>query len=560
MNVVESQDRSIEEIATDLDSVRASIRRLGLKATLYFAVVVLIVILAFKPPNIFIALVFPVVWLVLATLALKATEKTQQLLSFVIAAQSVLLFYPLVLANGLLPAVLLPLGFLVPLSLSFGWLRNTFLALAVLSGFLVPFSSTDYDPAVWARLMVTNVILGGALFALIRYVEDLMVKNHDHVFRLNRVLERERIINDELLDKQQKQNQLFAIIGHELRTPLASLKMMQDAMDLRQAGDFGPNICDTTDNLLNIVDDLRSVINPDQAHQSQVVVDSPFDVVMRTTKSLEGLYAERSVNVQVFSNQLSHTGCLFNAQALRQIITNLTKNAAIHAEANTVWVDLKATARGDEQIDVTLRVEDNGKGIPDTLRSSVFEAFNRGETQADGTGLGLYVARDLTQRLGGDVTYFDSDNGGAGFTVTMTLNRHRDAGLEETIEETVSLQGQRILFAEDQKTLQLLTMKLLKDRGADVVVCDNGQQALDAYRLGEFDVVLTDMMMPEMSGDEFIRHLRDEGFAGQIFGLTAATIGQEVQTMLDAGADAVFHKPFKLNEMTQAMMDFKTAQ
>ena len=560
MNAVDTQDRSIDDLSINLDSVRADIRRFGLKVTLYCSVIVLMIILASQPPNIFIALVFPVVWLVLATLALKATEKTQQFISTVILVPSVLFFYPLVLVNGILPAVLLPLGFLVPLTLCFGWVRLTFLVLAVLAGFLVPFSSTDYDPAVWARLMVTNVILAGALFALIRYVEDLMVKNQDHVFRLNRVLERERIINDELTDKQQKQSQLFAIIGHELRTPLASLKMMQDSMNLRQAGDFGPNICDTTDNLLNIVNDLRSVINPDEAHQSQAVVDSPYDVVMRTTKSLEGLYAERSVNLQVSSNQLSNTGCLFNAQALRQIITNLTKNAAIHAEANTVWVDLKATARGDEQIDMTLRVEDNGKGIPETLRSSVFEAFNRGETQADGTGLGLYVVHDLAQRLGGNVVYFDSDNGGAGFNVTMTLNRHRDAVLEETIEETVSLQGQRILFAEDQKTLQLLTMKLLKDSGADVVVCDNGQQALDAYRLGEFDVVLTDLMMPEMSGEELIRHLREEGFVGQIFGLTAATIGQEVQTMLDAGADVVLHKPFNLKEMTQAMMGFKTAQ
>jgi len=360
---------------------------------------------------------------------------------------------------------------------------------------------------------------------------------------------------DALDQKQQKQTQMFSIIGHELRTPLSSMKMMQDAMGLRSIGEYGANICDSTDAVLNIVDDLRTVINPDKAHQAQAVVDSPFDVLSRTTRSLEGLYEQQGVEVVVSSNQLSHSLSKFNAQALRQKITNLTKNAAIHADADTVWVDLQAQPNGDDKVDLTLIVEDNGKGIPEGLREAVFGAFSRGDTRADGTGLGLYITRELAEKLGGTVEYFESEKGGAGFKVEFTLDLHLDANEQEQVEEAipVALQGKRILFAEDQKTLQLLTSKLLKDAGAEVVVCDNGKQALDAFRAGEFDIVLTDLMMPEMSGDELIRHIRADGFTGQVVALTAAIIGKETDILLEAGADAVLNKPRDIHDMKRTI-------
>jgi len=364
-----------------------------------------------------------------------------------------------------------------------------------------------------------------------------------------------------LNDKNEKQAQMFSIIGHELRTPLSSMKMMEEAMGLRNIGEYGANICESTDAVLNIVDDLRTVINPDKTHEAQAVVDSPFDVLSRTTRSLGGLYEQQGVEVVVSSNQLAHSLCKFNAQALRQKITNLTKNAAIHADAETVWVDLQAQPNGDDKVDLTLIVEDNGKGIPEALREAVFGAFSRGDTVADGTGLGLYITRELAEKLGGTVEYFESEKGGAGFKVEFTLDLHLDANEQEQVEAAipVALQGKRILFAEDQKTLQLLTSKLLKDAGAEVVVCDNGKQALDAFCAGEFDIVLTDLMMPEMSGDELIRHIRADGFTGQVVALTAAIIGKETDNLLKAGADAVLNKPLDIHAMkrTIAGLDIK---
>jgi len=542
-------------------SVQDDILAIGLKSLAVFAVLILGVILASHPPNIAIALSFPLSWLLLLVIALKFARLRQKV-GLIIALGTTLMAIPLVFTNGLAPAVLLPLGLLIPLTLMRGWIRLVSIIVLVCSGFFVPFSKVPYDPAVWSRLMVTQVVLGGSYIAIILYLEKLMVKNRLQFEKLNKALQRAEQFNQDLSRSRERQSQMCSIVGHELRTPLSSMKMMEDAMGLKDIGEYGRNICDSTDSLLAIVDDLRTVINPEKAHQAAAVVDSPFDVLTRTTLSLEGLYAQQGVNVKVSSDQLSHSLCKFNAQALRQKITNLTKNAAIHADADTVWVDLQAQPLNDTQIALTLVVEDNGKGIPEGLREAVFGAFSRGDTRAEGTGLGLYITRELAEKLGGSVEYFDSDKGGAGFRAEFTLDLHLSAEEQEQVEESVpvALQGKRILLAEDQKTLQLLTSKLLKDAGADVVVCDNGKQALEAFHEGEFDIVLTDLMMPEMNGDELIRHIRAEGFAGQVVALTAAIIGKETDILLQAGADAVLNKPLNIDEMKRTIAALETKE
>jgi len=687
--------------ASMLDSVRDDVLAFGLKAVAAFTLLLLVIIPLMPPNNFAIAFSFPVFWSLLLLIAY-SVPSSRKIVGVVIAVSSVALLLPTVYLNGMAPAALIPLGFLLPLTLMRGRARTATMIVLILAGFIVPLSEQPFDRVLWARLMITTVILGFSLIFLVAYLERLMVKNRSQLEelslsveqakdltvsltrtqeeqsqmlsiidqqnkRLNQALDfagiwlfeenlstgsgkvlrgqhtreddkellvgparlaatdeeyRSKIIDKlsrtgeavdfplnfsdssrkwvrnmtieeytdssgdtirlqlseditefreqqlaletavkALNDKNEKQAQMFSIIGHELRTPLSSMKMMEEAMGLRNIGEYGANICESTDAVLNIVDDLRTVINPDKTHEAQAVVDSPFDVLSRTTRSLGGLYEQQGVEVVVSSNQLAHSLCKFNAQALRQKITNLTKNAAIHADAETVWVDLQAQPNGDDKVDLTLIVEDNGKGIPEALREAVFGAFSRGDTVADGTGLGLYITRELAEKLGGTVEYFESEKGGAGFKVEFTLDLHLDANEHEQVEAAipVALQGKRILFAEDQKTLQLLTSKLLKDAGAEVVVCDNGKQALDAFCAGEFDIVLTDLMMPEMSGDELIRHIRADGFTGQVVALTAAIIGKETDNLLKAGADAVLNKPLDIHAMkrTIAGLDIK---
>jgi CheY-like chemotaxis protein len=246
---------------------------------------------------------------------------------------------------------------------------------------------------------------------------------------------------------------------------------------------------------------------------------------------------------------------LFNTQALRQIATNALKNAALHSGGHNAWVSLTTEVIDDQTNRMTVRFEDDGKGIPQDLRERVFEAFGRGESQSEGTGLGLFIITELASAVNGSFRYFDSEKGGAGFELVCECSRytadHSDDDQEvvdpQLLEAT--LVGKQVLFAEDQLTIQMLTKAQLTKAGANVEACSNGAIALERFKDMNPDLVITDAMMPEMDGYELCRQLRSNGFEGPIIAVTAATIGDERDRLLEVGVDAVLPKPINIDEL-----------
>ena len=357
----------------------------------------------------------------------------------------------------------------------------------------------------------------------------------------------------ELEQRRDRQAQMFSIIGHELRTPLASIRMMYDALNLEQQQPYGAQIVQTHDSVMEILNDLRVVVQPERAKEQNISVDNPAHAVERTLGSMREWLATQGFVSHLSYDLRATTSVELNAGALRQIITNLVKNAAIHSGGTDGWVTLKGSIDADT-LNLCIDVEDNGLGIAETKRAAIFEAFGRGDSKAEGTGLGLYIIRELTDLLNGQVSYFESDRGGAGFRVVCSLVISTQGSVAPTevpddTSDTDSLAGKRVLFAEDQLTLQLLTKSLLEKAGAKPTLASNGVEALMAYEAQPFDLVLTDAMMPEMDGYELSRTLRQRGFDGPIVAVTAAVIGDETEKLKEAGVDVVLAKPISMSRL-----------
>ncbi|NVK00753.1 MAG: response regulator, partial [Oceanospirillaceae bacterium] len=107
----------------------------------------------------------------------------------------------------------------------------------------------------------------------------------------------------------------------------------------------------------------------------------------------------------------------------------------------------------------------------------------------------------------------------------------------------------KVLFAEDNATISLLTNKMLTTKGVTVVSGMDGQKALDKFDIDSINVVLTDIFMPNMDGYALTKELRSRGFKGPVIGVSAAVVGEETELLLAAGADAVLSKPIKLSEL-----------
>lgn len=364
----------------------------------------------------------------------------------------------------------------------------------------------------------------------------------------------------ELKLKAETQAQIFAVIGHELRTPMASIKMMQDDMKLQDIEPHGADICRTVESSIEILEDLRLIAQPERAKLVKRVTDNPYNCIERTLASISSMTTQRHLHLNFHADSASNRNYLFAVQPFRQMVTNLVKNAAVHANASECWIELRCSPTDNEEMRLTVEITDNGKGIPLEQRQRLFKAFERGNTDADGTGLGLFITKELAQELGGDIEYFSPGTQGAGFRFHCALQPAPDVITEQRGDESESLlSGLRVLVAEDQPTLNKLTVKQLEVAGALVTPTFDGIEALLQLETQEFDLLLTDINMPQMNGYQLTQEARALGFTGLIVGVTAATIGRETDKLIESGADGVVTKPITMKALNSLLAELKSA-
>ena len=353
-----------------------------------------------------------------------------------------------------------------------------------------------------------------------------------------------------------KQKELFAIVGHELRTPVATIKMLTKDSSIKDR-DGLVQIGEISDGLLQVLEDMRVVISPERALESRPVVENPYYLVQRALNSLKVIVTDRGMTLSMDGVQRTAASYKLHAQALRQAVTNLVKNSALHSGGTDIQVSFEIYTV-DGITHAVLKVEDDGKGIPADKVDRMFEAFSRGDSTQDGSGLGLYIVKQLAERLGGQIRYSQSPLGGACFALNFALGEEVEALKEIAPEPTpINLEGMRVLFAEDDNTLRMLTERMLIKKGAIVTSCVNGKEAFDKFDPEQFDLVVTDLMMPEMDGHELTRALRASGANVPIIAVTAAVIGSETQQFLKEGADAVLSKPLSAEHLKEALTKIK---
>ena len=356
-----------------------------------------------------------------------------------------------------------------------------------------------------------------------------------------------------LMQEQDRQAQMYAVIGHELRTPTASLKMILD--DAQQGnGQINTALFSSTiDQLLGVIDTLRTVAQPEKMSRASVNSVVLADLLNDQLQILTPIAKQSGVTLKGDFDSLASDRIDLKAQLLKQLVSNLTKNAIIHSKGSEVRIEAEAAVK-DGVKSVILVVADNGVGIPAEQIQHLFSAFSRGSSDAEGTGLGLYVCREIATALGGNLTYEPGLEGGSRFVLRFDAKLSKLA----TDTDTEALRGLTVLLAEDNPTIQMLTKRMLEQKGAHPVVANNGEEALLKLQEQSFDLILSDIFMPKMNGYQFVEGLRQQGIDTPLIGLTAATIGEETDKMLAAGANAVLSKPVNIKELTKLVASFKS--
>ncbi len=347
---------------------------------------------------------------------------------------------------------------------------------------------------------------------------------------------------------KQREADVFAILGHEIRTPVSIIMMELVNRDSINLNLIRANV----EHTLSLIDDMSLVARAGSGRDLNIdSVDLAELFSGLVTSYRQNAYADGIRLVDQID--VGEARVKSSEKALRQIISNLMRNAITHSACKTLTVSADLQPINSSTVRFTVSIADDGKGINPELQSRVFESFTRGDSQTEGTGIGLSVCNELVTNLGGQLVLESDGKTGSCFSFTLTL------GIEETDDslptpeplklESSLLEGISVLVVEDNLTIQLLTKKMFESKGASVVTASNGDEGLQKTKLHSFDLILSDLMMPVMDGAEMIKILRSMDVDALIVGVTAATIGGGRDQLLKAGADLVLAKPLKIDSI-----------
>jgi len=355
---------------------------------------------------------------------------------------------------------------------------------------------------------------------------------------------------------QQERETAFAYLAHEMRTPASSIAMLLETDNALRETCSGQLIEANIQQVLAVMDDLKVIVKPDEEVLVSLGLVDPHLVVSNTLAAMAPLFEKQGITVHLSQPNMLHRAVNTDIKSVTQVVTNLFKNAALHSGASELWVMTSVVPLKSTTL-VVIKVADNGVGIPDSDKNRIFLPFERGSQTSEGTGIGLDVCRRLAIQLGGNVVLRDSAHGGCEFTFSFYAENVIAAPEEVIAIDDRPLSGLRVLFADDDAVIRQFSGKILDKLGAEVIIAQDGAQALDQYRASGADLVVTDIMMPNLDGIELTRELRTRGFKGLIVGCSAATVGDELAKLLAAGADAVLPKPLSSKALTHLIANLK---
>ena len=361
----------------------------------------------------------------------------------------------------------------------------------------------------------------------------------------------------------QARSDFLAVMSHEIRTPLNGVIGVADLLSGMQLDaaqlEYVRLIRESGSHLLNLINDILDFSRLEASRMQLEAVDFDPNVVMRDVAGL--FLAQAGAKGLELRVQTAEPGPVTGDPGrLRQILLNLVSNAVKFTSQGGVTLSLGQEAAEDGRVRLLFRVADTGLGIGPDAIGRIFDEFIQVDGSISrrfgGSGLGLAICRRLAELMGGTIAAESQPAIGSVFRFDVTLPRAAEAPPPETAPEAAYDPGPagalRVLVAEDNATNRLVALRLLERLGHQSDTVCNGVEAVAAFGLKPYDVVLMDVMMPEMDGLTATRRIRAAERPGSrvaIAGLTAGSRSDNLAECMAAGMDAVATKPITLNSL-----------
>ena len=404
---------------------------------------------------------------------------------------------------------------------------------------------------------------------------ELLFSTFEELARVNaRLVESQRIVEEyarsleakvqerteQLLqaEKLAAMGQLLASMAHELNNPLSVVN--GHTFLLRKAAAAGPlaeraaKIGEAAERCTRIVNNFLGLARRRPPVRQEVKLNQVIEEAVGLLA-----YELRVENVEVVLDLAGDLPSLWaDPHQLHQVVVNFVSNAH-HAMRRTAPLRrITITSRSHPEAGrVSLEVTDTGPGIPPEIRSRIFQAFFTTKPPGQGTGLGLSLCQGIVENHGGTISVDSTPGQGATFRIELPVERPTEAGGEEAraAKAPVPVGGKAILVVDDEPEIVAVLSEILSSAGQQVDTAANGAIALKKLQERRYDLVVTDIKMPELDGLGLWQELRrrERDFLRRIIFITGDTLGPETKEFLKETGAPCLTKPFVEDDVLTAV-------
>lgn len=363
--------------------------------------------------------------------------------------------------------------------------------------------------------------------------------------------------------ESQAKSQLLAKVSHELRTPLSGIVA---AAQLLSAETEDSRVMSRAETIMGLSKDLLREINDllDQAKYEAraLVLDSTLfemrDQMERLRLVLEPAAVKKNLAFVVDVDPRIRDRVQGDSHYLSKVLINLAGNAVKFTDKGKVEVAIRLLDENDDQYRIRFSVQDTGIGIAKELHGRIFEPFFQADSgtarKYGGTGLGMTIAKEIVNLMGGQIQVDSSPGAGSHFHFDIDFRRvkTRQAGATSVAAPTVY--GKRVLVVDDNSTILTLIKELLLRDRHEVTTAHNGTEALETLSSREFDVIFLDFNMGDMDGAKVLQLYRFGRLqTAPAFFLTADATAATAARLRGTGAVGVLYKPITAEGLRQAI-------
>ncbi len=410
----------------------------------------------------------------------------------------------------------------------------------------------------WHEVFVRRVTIGGKV-RILALARDITEKKHaaEELAR-----QRESLYQREKLAAL---GSLLAGVAHELNNPLSVV--VARAVLLEEQG--GPStraaalkIRTAAERCARIVRTFLAMARQQQPERGPVAVNDVVVAALDITA-----YAVRTSSIEVTLDLANDIPLILaDADQLHQVLLNLIINAQQSLQEQPAPRRIRLTSRFDKTADVLrISVADNGPGIPQHLRARVFEPYFTTKPVGTGLGVGLAVSLGIVEAHGGTLTVECPIEGGAVFTVALPVGVVDATGVEGGSSPRPAAASYTVLVVDDEAEIRETLAAILTGARHRVVTAGSGREALERMAAEHYDVILTDMRMPDIDGRTLYQEIarRWPARAGCVIFVTGDTLASTLREFVAESGRPVIEKPFLPAEVRRIVaelgMDSKAA-